>query len=638
MADIAWQMPDSFPDLSDAEAISVDIETRDDSLKTLGPGVRRGGYVVGVAVATSDGAFEAYYPIRHEEGANLDQDRVFEWLSEQMSRPKQAKVGANLLYDLDYLAHAGVAVSGEKLFDVLNAEPLIDENAREYNLNYLGKKYLGTGKLTTSLEEACIERKLKGDPGGHIWQLPASVVGPYAIEDARLAMLVFEKQKKLLVDEDLSQLFALETRLIPLMLKMRQTGVRIDEDKLAKVTTTLRKELLTLKKRLNDAAGEPIDPWSPVSITRLFDRLGLPYVKTAKRGYASSSKEFLEQTAIAYPVVGLLLECRQLDKFVRTFLEKQLAQMVVSGRIHSSFNQLRGQDKGAVTGRFSSSNPNLQFIPSKRQKHGLLCRSMFIPEDGQSWGKADYDQIEFRLFAHYAVGQGSDEFRNMYRGEEEVDFHAICSEMLGVDRGKGKGVNFSLLYGMGVKGLMSLLNADEASTRAFLKEYYAKFPFMKHTGRKAAEVAESRGYVKTILSRRRRFDEWEPVDMKLSAVVDRSKDKDALTELVLGRVKEDSSLRAGVKRYGTYKALNAIIQGSSADVLKKAMVDCHQSGVFDVLTLHITVHDELDVSVPKTKDGEEAFKEMIDIMEKAVRISVPITVKVEVGKSWGELS
>ncbi len=632
-----WTMPTDFPDLSAAKAIGVDIETRDETLKQSGPGVRRGGYVVGVSIVTYDKKFKAYYPIAHDEGPNLNKTAVVRWLRRELGRPEQPKIGANLLYDFDYLSAMGIRIEGDKWIDVQNAEPLIDENAvGGYNLDALGKKYLQREKLTGEIERVCKERKYKGKAQRHLWRLPASVVGPYAIEDADLPIDIYRKQQQILNDEGTTELFRMETFLMPLLLQMRQTGVRLNVTKLDRVIREMKTRAVETHRRLDRLAGFKVEVWAGSSLAKAFDANGLPYNLTPKTQQPSFTKDFL--SGVEHPLGELVVECRRMDKFVGTFLEGQMRDQMIDGRLHALFNQLRSDSYGAVTGRFSSSHPNLQFIPKRDDELGPLCRSMFIPEEEHDWGRADYSQIEYRIFAHYARGPGSEAFRQQYRDDPTIDFHQWCADRAKTERQKAKTINFGMIYGMGVKKLAEGLGLELEEARPFLNGYHEALPFARKTLWHASDVAERRGYVKTIMNRRRRFVNWGPADMnlreKLSVRRNRGQCERELREFL--QRQGDHNYSSGVRRVGTHKALNAVIQGSAADLMKKAMVDCYRAGLFNVLVPHLTVHDELDVSVPRTEAGREAYEEMVRMMEDAIPFSVPVLVDHSRSDNWGE--
>ena len=631
-----WTMPTEFPDLSAARGIAIDIETRDPDLQSKGPGVRRNGYIVGIGIVTDDKEFKAYYPIAHDEGPNMNKTAVLSWLNNELSR-NQPKIGANLLYDIDYLTAAGVTVNGNWL-DVQNAEPLINENVRRYNLDALALKYLDKQKLSSILVDACKERGFKGKPHQHIWQLPAAIVGPYCIADAELCIDIFNKQLPILRDEGLEPLFRIETYLMPMLLHMRQTGVRLDTKSLAKAIKGFKARLRKNMVELSQMVGFQVEPWTGAALAIACDKLDIKYpLTTTKTRKPSFTKEFM--TAHEHPFLRMVAEVRRLHKFIGTFLEGQMQSQLINGRIHCQFNQLRGDEYGTVTGRFSSSHPNLQFIPARDKELGPLCRSMFIPEEDCDWIKADYSQIEYRIFSHYAIGQGADDFRDTYNSSPDIDYHQWCANAAGISRKNAKTINFGLLYGMGVKLLAQNLNLPVDEAKDFLAIYHGKVPFLRTTFRRAMETANQRGYVKTILNRRRRFPLWIPADRQLASETEGHTNPELVKSWVKKRLLsagKEHSFNAGIQRKGTFKALNAVIQGSSADMIKKAMVDCWRAGIFNILTPHITVHDELDVSVPKTKAGTEALQEMLIHMRDAIPLKVPVIIDCGRGPSWGE--
>lgn len=626
-----WRMPEDFPDLSKAKKISIDCETRDPDLKSNGPGVRRGGYIVGVAVGTDDG-FKAYYPVRHEVGPNLDPGAVVRWLRSETAREKQDKVGANILYDADYLAQEGVVLAG-RWRDVQVAEPLLDENAFAYNLNALAKKYLGEKKEEAGIEQFAKAQGWKGKAQEHLWKMPASVVGPYAEMDADLPLRILEKQLPLLAEQDLLPLFEIESKLTRVLLKMRRLGVRIDVGKLDQAIDSVGKRIEELNKKMQAVLGAGVNIWAAESLGKAFDKLGIAYSTTAKTRKPSFTHDFLERHSHEFP--QLVVQARTLEKFLGTFLKGSIHNMLVGGRLHGQFHQLKGDNYGAVTGRLSSSHPNLQFIPARDKELGPLIRSMFLPEDESQWGKCDMSQIEFRLFAHYATGPGSEEVRQKYQTDPNADFHQMCADMSGKSRTKAKTINFGKIYGMGVDKLCVSMGMSRSEAEKFMSEYDEGIPFVKSMLQLAASVADRRGYVKTILGRRRRFELWEPADWLLSKSIPAGK-KEEVIELVNQARSKDPAVRPGVRRAKTYKALNAVIQGSAADQIKKAMVDCDDAGLWEVLPLHLTVHDELDVSVPRTKEGESAFLEMVRLMEQAVPLKVPVKADWKLGRNWGE--
>ena len=622
-----WELPTEFPNLASAKAIGLDTETCDPDLLAKGPGVRTNGYIVGISVGVPEGK-QWYFPFGHAEGNQFDKEVVLRWAREELCRPNQPKVGANLLYDLDYLYHENVKVAGP-FYDVQIAEPLIDENRRYYNLDSLSKDYLDEGKEEAILSEACQNRGLKGKPQAHIWKLPPKFVGMYAEADADRPLRIFKKQWKRLKEQNLLEVFDIETRLIPILLSMRQQGVKIDVKKLHSIHKNMLVRLDKAKDNLLKAAGQPVDYWAAESIGKLFDKLKLSYSMTAKTKKPSFTKLWLEHQS--HPIAKRIVECRTLDKFIGTFLEGSLINMLIKVRIHCQFNQLKSDDTGTVTGRFSSSTPNLQFIPERDEELGPLIRSVFIPEEGEDWGRADYSQIELRILAHYAIGKGSHAIRERYRKDPLTDYHTWCAEEAKIPRKIAKTINFGIIYGMGKDLLAESLGITKSEAKLFMDVYFKDLPFLQETIQTAARLAEERGYVKTILNRRRRFNLWEPSNYKLSKKLKPLKDKTAMRSLV----KKHNSW--GVKRAKTYKAFNAVDQGTAADIMKKSMVDVWDAGICDILgPFLLTVHDELDVSIKREKKEKEAFKTMCKIMENTIKLKVPLIVDPEIKKNWGE--
>jgi DNA polymerase I-like protein with 3'-5' exonuclease and polymerase domains len=299
----------------------------------------------------------------------------------------------------------------------------------------------------------------------------------------------------------------------------------------------------------------------------------------------------------------------------------------VSGRIHCNFNQLRSDAYGTVSGRFSSSNPNLQNIPARDPVMGPLLRSVFIPEEDHDWGSADWSQIEYRFCVHYAhltPGIDASVAVDMYRNDANTDFHQLAAEISGVERKKAKSVNFGVVYGMGVATMAAQLGCSFDEAEKILTTFHTEMPFLKAIYDTATRRAAQKGHITTILGRRRRFTKWE-YNNKLFNCKD-----DALLE------KLEHPSRYGVRRAQTHKALNALLQGSAADLMKQAMVEMYESGLFEVLVPHITVHDEMNVSIPRTAIGTEAFKEMQHIMETSMPLAVPVFASASTGNNWSE--
>lgn len=597
-----WLPPTEFPNLTGATVLGLDTETKDPELTTRGPGGVRGkGQVVGVSVATDDKTW--YFPIRHEYAPqarhNLDPAKVFAWLNDTLQRPVSI-VGANLLYDLEWLRAEGVAMPRGELFDVQYAEPLIDEESRSgYSLDALARKYTGEGKDTPVLYKWCAD-SFGGEANerqrANIWRSPPTLVGPYAEADALLPLQILATQRKTLAQENLTDLFRLECGLIPLLLEMRYRGVRVDIDKARAVSKWLREEAAKAQAQL-----PKVDVWSADSIARAFDAEGIEYTRTLA-GNPSFTRPWLE--TCPHPLAQHVLNVRLYEKAANPFVESYILENHHNGRLHCQFNPLRGDEYGTVSGRFSSSNPNLQNIPARHPVLGPLLRSLFIPEEGCVWVRGDYSQIEYRLLIHYAVGRGAEALRDRYRNDPKTSFHrlamALVLEHTGVtlDYKPAKNLNFGLVYGMGKEKLTRSLSVEPDLGARLYDAYFEAMPAVKATYQSAQRLATRRGYIKTLLGRRRRF------------------------------VGEDA---------GTHRALNACLQGGAADVIKKAMYECWKAGVFadDACGIpHLTVHDELDWS--RAAGREKAFESARAIMQTCVEIKVPLLLDTTEGTNWGD--
>jgi DNA polymerase I-like protein with 3'-5' exonuclease and polymerase domains len=581
--------------------IAIDIETYDPDLKTMGPGVyRKDGYILGFSFCDEQGHAE-YINIGHkgltgeERNVNIERVRI-------ICATREAKIGANIMYDIDWLENwGGIRVNGD-IHDIQIAEPLINEHQPSYSLNAQAERYLNETKQTDEIEAYCKHHEWEGSTANHFWKMPHSLLEKYAIQDARLPLAIFAKQKLILEEQGLWDLYRLECRLIPLLLQMRKVGVRIDENKKQKAAERIYKSIADLSEELYTAYGG-FNFNSTRDLAELFDKLGIAYGKTAK-GNPSIKNDFLE--TVEHPVAKKIAFVRKSDKVLHSFIAGAFTEYCIKGRIHCQFYPLKRDEGGTVSGRFSSQNPNLQQVPRPDEEEGHeilgnICRSLFIPEEGCLWGKIDYNQIEYRIIAHFARGPMSEEIRERYRNNPKTDYHRVIMDWTGLNRPDAKRMNFGVAYFMGVTTMTQKFNWTYAKAEELKKRYYENVPFMVPTRNAVVDVGKGRGYIRTLLHRRARVDE----EMK--------------------------------EAHKEYVLFNRLIQGCAADIMKKAMVDAYEAGVFEVLFPHLTVHDEMDVSIPETKEGFEAFKEMKVIMETAIALKVPIIADAEVGPSWGEV-
>lgn len=631
--DTGWRAPVDFPNLAAAHMISVDTETWDPELLESGPGWARGkGHIVGVSIGAKDRSGNIggwYFPVRHEDTPedNMDPTKVFSWLRSVLG-DNRPKFGANLIYDIGWLREENVKVGG-MCYDVQHAEALLSETA-QVGLDTLGEKYLGEGKDSNLLYQWCADF-YGGKPNDrqrkNIYRAPPSLVGPYAESDATLPLRIIDKQWPLLDRDGLGNLFSLETRLIPLMVEMRRAGVTIDIPFAEQLYEKMGVQRLTMIGELKEIVGFEINVNSRDDLKRAFDTHGLSYPLTANDA-ASFTAGFLE--TVKHPIGQKIVEIRQRDKLRNVFIKSYLLDNHVDGKVYCSFNQLRGETYGTRSGRYSSSMPNLQNIPSRTELGKEIRKAFTHDEDHEAWRKYDASQIEYRLLAHFAVGEGADTIRQRYRDDPNVDYHketgVLITDLTGLylERTAIKGVNFGSIYGLGKEALAAGLNLPLRKAEEFLKSYHAGLPFVKATIADTQAYVNEHGFIDTILGRRTYFDTWEPQGWGKS-------NKRPLPYLLA--VEEYGP---NLRRANTNPALNRRLQGSAADVLKKGMVDCWESGIYDEIGVpRLTVHDELDHSDPGGKDAE--FREMKHMLEQAIPLKVPIIYDYEIGANWGAI-
>jgi len=602
-----WLPPQSFPNLSDYSEIAIDLETKDPDLKNIGSGSVVGrSKIVGIAVAVQD--WKGYYPIAHEGGGNMDKNMVLKWFQDVLNTDS-IKIFHNAMYDVCFIRAAGLKINGT-IVDTMIAGSLVDENRFRYDLGSMGRDYLGIGKNEAVLKETA---ELWGvDAKSEMYKLPAMYVGEYAEQDAELTLKLWQEMKKQMYHEDIEDIFKLETELFPCLVDMRFLGVRVDVEAAHNLKQQLVEEEKGCLQEVKKATQVDVQIWAARSIEKVFQKLNLPYDLTAKTNSPSFTKNFLQNHP--HPLVKQIARAREINKSHTTFIDTILKHQH-KGRIHAEINQIRSDQGGTVTGRFSYNNPNLQQIPARNKELGPRIRSLFIPEEGCQWGCFDYSQQEPRLVTHYASLDGLygvDEVLDAYN-EGEADFHQIVSDMANIPRSQAKTINLGLFYGMGKNKLQAELGVSKEDAEDLFRTYHDKVPFVKMLMESVMRRAQDKGRVRTLLGRRCRFNLWEPNQFGIHKALNH---EDALAEH-----------GPGIKRAFTYKALNKLIQGSAADMTKKAMVDLYKEGIIP----HIQVHDELDISV---NDNADKIKK---IMESAVELEVPNKVDYESGPNWGTI-
>jgi DNA polymerase I-like protein with 3'-5' exonuclease and polymerase domains len=634
-----WQPPkiSDLPSWKGATRVSIDVETRDPYLLDLGPGVRNNpqcNYIVGYSFSL-DGKKGYYVPLRHLGGDNVeDPAQAIRYLKEQAATFDGEVVGMNLNYDLDWLSTLDVSFPNIKRFrDVMLAETLIHELHQSYSLKNILARRGFPSKEEVLLQRAAREYKL--DPKKDLWQFPARYVGEYGEGDALRPLQLLEAQEKDIEQQNLWEIWNLESDLLPVLVKVRQRGVRIDFDKLDQIIKWCWEQEHQLLQSVYDSTCVKIHPddiWKAQAIAPALEATGMRLGRTPKSGLPNIDKALLANTN--HPVPQALARVRKINK-LRTTFAVSVQRHSIGERIHATLVQMASEKAaggvhGGRFGRMSCENPNLQQQPS-RDDFAAMWRSIYIPELDAQWCCADISQQEPRWAAHFAGLMdlpGAKEMVRRYIEEPDLDNHTVMAEITGLPRKEAKIIGLGIMYGKGGYSLCEELglptrqmvrakngalyeanslegqNALMAGGRRFpaagvegqaiLDRYDANAPFVRKLSQKCGDVAKRRGFIRTVLGRKCRFP----------------KDENGNYDW-------------------TYRALNRLIQGSSADQMKRAMIDVDKEGYY----LQLQVHDELDLSVSSEVEG---FR-IGEIIQNAVKATVPFKVDVEIGPSWGEI-
>jgi len=606
-----WNTPMEYKDLSQYKEIAIDLETRDDGInERLGAGWALGkGEIVGFAVAVE--GWKGYFPFGHLGGGNMIPEQVKKYMKDVCALPN-TKIFHNAQYDVGWLEASGITVNGP-IVDTMIAAALIDENRFSYSLNALSVDYLNEIKAETELREAAAAHGI--DPKAEMWKLPAEHVGYYAEQDAELTLKLWQRFKNEIAQQSLSTVWEMEQQLLPILIKMRQRGVRVQVEKAAELQKEMKIQEKEILLAIKKESGIEVDIWASRQIAKAFDKLKLEYPRTEKTKEPSFTQNWLINNK--NKIAQLIVSAREINKFHGTFLSS-IMKYQVNGRIHGEINQLRGDNGGTVSGRLSMSNPNLQQVPSRNKDFGPKIRSLFIPEEGFKWGSFDYSQQEPRMTVHYAASigdgyEGSNELVQAYQNAS-ADFHQTVADLVGIERTQAKTIGLGLMYGMGKNKLAISLGVSKDEADELIIKYNKKVPFVKKLSDRCKYAADEKGVIRTKKGRKCRFDMWETRDFGLHVA---EKYEDAVAKYG----------KDNIKRAYTYKALNRLIQGSSADQTKQSMLDCFNAGHLPMLQ----IHDELCFNI---KDEAHA-KEIQKVMQNAIEFKVPSVVDYGLGDSWG---
>ena len=560
--------------------------------------------LVGVSFSISAGE-AAYLPVAHDyldAPDQLDRAHVLASLKPLLEDPTIKKVGQHLKYDKNVLANYDINLQGIA-FDTMLESYVLNSVATRHDMDSLSEKYLG--QSTIHFEDIAG----KGAKQISFNQIPLDKAAPYAAEDADITLRLHNViWQKLSEEKDLVNVFKeIELPLSPVLAKMEQFGVLIDSQKLAQQSQDLAVRILELEKEVHKLAGEEFNLGSPKQLQEiLYNKMDLPVLKKTPKGAPSTAEEVLQELAINYPLPKLLMEYRGLSKLKNTYTDK-LPKMINArtGRVHTSYHQAI-----TATGRLSSTEPNLQNIPI-RTEEGRRVRQAFIAREGYKVVAADYSQIELRIMAHLSNDKG---LLNAFATGQDIHtatasevFDTPLKEVSIEQRRNAKAINFGLIYGMSAFGLSKQLNISRLDAQNYMDLYFERYPSVLTYMEDTRQVAKENGYVSTVYGRR----------------------------LYLPEINASNGMR---RKSAERAAINAPMQGTAADIIKKAMLavdDWIETLPIDDVRMIMQVHDELVFEIKDSKLTEYKNK-IISLMEQAVQLDVPLIVEAGVGENWDE--
>lgn len=576
-----------FPGLGEY-VLAIDIETKEEKdISKFGPGSHRhylegeDSYILGVAI--SDSTNDYYFP---------DSKDLFDWI--RGIQNDHLWVLHNGGYDFSWMNYEGFWP--ENCADTKTLVRLLAEDrqpkkgsSKPYSLDACAYDYLGFRKNEEEIKKWCDDRGLKGSPQKWLWKMPFDLVSRYAKVDSRLTYDLYQKLIPQIDEQGLNKVWEIECELIPILAENHHRGIRIDESRREEASIALGKEVSTLKIWMIEKAGCDFNPNSGKQLQPIFDEIGLEYKCTEKGNPSFKGEDLLpygvDPDMEYFPHV--LITHNKLHKLKRDFVDR-LEDFMVCGRIHPTIDP-----SGTKTGRPTSRTPNIFQIP-KRGRGKEICRVLFLPEEGEEWASMDYASEEYRVFAHYAVGKGSDRYREKYNTEDRFDMHLENAELAGVTRNKAKTIGLGVLFGMGARKMAANLGEGVEKGLAIVKRFHRANPSFRETSQHVENRAKNRGYIHTILGRRRRLNSRT-----------------------------------------AYKGLNFLTQGNSADLAKKTIVEAKRRGLLDKVHLLLYLYDEYDLSVkPENKKYIQQFKEL---GETAIKFRVKMDLDMKIGPSWGEV-
>lgn len=654
-----WLAPRDYPNLSGVVATGFDFEVKENEFER-GPGWSRGKSSIvggGIDLLYRDGTtYTEYRPIRHEVDShlNLPAENTIRFWKDALES-SVPKFGANLLYDIGNATEEGIWVQGD-LYDCQYAEALLTQDDL-VGLEAVSSKYLKLHKQTSILYEWCAKAyggEATSSQRTNIYRASPKLVGPYGEQDAKLPRLNLILQSKELMNQGLWEIFRMECDLIRLWVIMRKMGCRVDLDQAVKMKHRLTCEIQKQEGQIFQLTGKHINVLAPTELAPAYDAIGVKYPSTPTGKPSFTAPWFMEQTD---DLSLLILATRQNLKLRDTFIESYILKSHVKGRIHGQFHPLRnegsrGESGGTVTGRLSSSTPDLQNIPS-RTELGREIMKMFLPDEGHLCVESgDYSQIEYRQFMHFAVGPKSDEFRQRYIDDPNTDYHKLAQSAVKTSSGIHiprkaeeaaagnfntgrltiKEVNFGLLFGLGLFKLCAMAKCPLEVGKLIRTAYFAAMPFIQPSQKAFTNEAKALGFITTRLGRRYRFDLWE-------AISEWDDEAQAYSRSVPLHYEAAIREYGQIQRAGTHRSMAGRCQGSAADTLKYSLWRCLKEGVFDAIGYpKLTVHDQLLRSViDDSQQQREAGAYYHWVMEHALPLRVPVVFELGRGLSWGSI-
>ena len=645
--------------------VALDLETRDPGLMLKGPGwaftpdgnVDQGssttGYPVGYAMAWFDGRLEdvsredlinpnilqhfksVYMPIRHgeiqAEGGNIPEDVLRSTLSPVLADPDRVIVAANIGYDYGWTLWDGFQWKAG-VDDIQIQAPLINDNRMSVRLDLLARELLGLTKNEEEMETAAAMMGIaKKNVKENLWKLPAHVVAGYAKVDAIHALRIHAIQQYDIKRLELERVHELERRLVPVLHKMRKAGVRVDLERAYELQQQFLAKERAGQALLKDLTGREVDVWDKATQIQILKDEGVTdFPTTEKKGDDSLDQRFLKDLSATEgrvsQIAGAILAMRRYQRARKTFVEEMVIVPNHNGRVHCELHALRSDEGGTVTGRFSCSKPNLQQVPARDPELGPLIRSQFLPDEGTTWASIDYSSQEPRLAVHFGEASGiaaAKDLGDIYREDPRADAYQPTAEACGIPRKDAKIIKLGILYGM-AGGKLAVSLGLPHFTSSWVDRATGEVRVSVKPGPEAEALIE-------------KFDENAPMDRELSNLAQKAAKSRGYVKTILGR-RANFPRRPNGSVWFTHKALNRIIQGSAADMMKMAMAnlgDLQEASPDPRWRMMMTIHDELAFSV-STDSCKEVGDMLADMMSDAIKLTVPVVCDVEVGSNWGE--